>query len=250
MAPACAFPFPTPGLPVRPVHPFSIGTMGGLRLPVAPLFGLRFLRPPIPWRRRSFFVCCLATSRGHSTLVPAGQELFDGSPYPFLFQPWKQSGSPRFLGSLHFRSATLLDPGRAFLPGLFSSSVRPPIRRRRRPLRLTRFRGSLTWLPGSLSTLPRLRYLRRARLASGWWPAFTGWAFFTHKAPLESFRSAMSTHVIPSSFSRLILARYRCVLRDREWWRCSGGSTTPAVWLHAQTVPVVLRPSQIPREAS
>ena len=28
-----------------------------------------------------------------------------------------QSGSPRFLGSLHFRSATLLDPGRASLPG-------------------------------------------------------------------------------------------------------------------------------------
>ena len=90
---------------------------------------------------------------------------------------------------------------------LFGSSVQPPIRQLRRPLRPTRFRGSLTRLPGSLSTLPRLRYLRRARLASGWWPAFTGWAFFTHKAPLESFRFNMSTHVIPSSFSRLILAR-------------------------------------------
>ena len=92
--------------------------MGGLRLPVAPLFGLRFLRPPIPWRCRSFLrVLSDSTSRSHSTLVSAGQELFDGSPFPFLFQPWKQSGSPRFLGSLHFRSATLLDPGRASLPG-------------------------------------------------------------------------------------------------------------------------------------
>ena len=45
----------------------------------------------------------------------------------------------------------------------------------RRPNRFASFRGSVTQLPQSLSTLRGLRYRRaRARLASGWWPTFAG----------------------------------------------------------------------------
>ncbi len=154
-----------------------------------------------------FFVCCLirppAVTRHRS---PQARSCSTGPLNPFLFNHGNNRDLPGSWGaSISGLPRSSTPEGRSCL-AYSGSSVQPPIRRRR-PLQLTRFRGCLTRLPGSLSTLPRLRYLRRARLASGWWPAFTGWAFFTHKAPLVSFRFNLSTHVIPSSFSRLILAR-------------------------------------------
>ena len=117
------------------------------------------------------------------------------------------SGSPRFLGSHTYRSAPLLDPGRASLPGLLSAvPFCPRFNNHEGPFDLPRFRGSLTRLSGSLSTLPRLRYLRRARLASGWWPTSFRVGLVTHMAPLKGFRSILSSQGITSPFPRLRLA--------------------------------------------
>ena len=125
------------------------------------------------------------------------------------------SGSPRFLGSHTYRSAPLLDPGRASLPGLLSAvPFCPRFNNHEGPFDLPRFRGSLTRLSGSLSTLPRLRYLRRARLASGWWPTSFRVGLVTHMAPLKGFRSVMSSHGITSSFPRFTLAP--CLSGERK----------------------------------
>jgi hypothetical protein len=71
--------------------------------------------------------------------------------------------------------AALSDPGEISMPGHNGISILPvPSLRRRLPRRRS-FRGSITRLARSLSTLrgagcPALH----ARLASGWWPAFAG----------------------------------------------------------------------------
>ena len=210
-APSCDFPFPTPRLPVRPVHRLSNGTMGVLRLPkillqpvvasrsdttaVSIVFVLSPLRPPAVTRHPS------PRAGSCSTGLP---------PVPLTVET---SGSPRFLGSHTYRSAPLLDPGRASLPGLLSAvPFCPRFNNHEGPFDLPRFRGSLTRLSGSLSTLPPLRYLRRARLASGWWPTSFRVGLVTHMAPLKGFRSILSSQGITSPFPRLRLAPCLCGL--------------------------------------
>ena len=163
-------------------------------------------------------VLSATTSRGHSTSIPAGQELFNGAPLPC--PTVETSGSPRFLGSHNCRSASLLDPGRASLPGLLTAvPCCPRFDNHEGPFDHPRFRGSLTRLSDSLSTLPRLRYLRRARLASGWWPTSFRVGLLSHMAPLKGFRSFLSSQGITSSFPRLLLAPCLCGEYFLPIWR-------------------------------
>jgi hypothetical protein len=64
-----------------------------------------------------------------------------------------------------------------------ASRVLPSQVRPRRPQRSSKFRGSITRLQCSLSTLPDSAFPTLARLASGGWQALTGW----DSNPLDSF---------------------------------------------------------------
>ena len=65
------------------------------------------------------------------------------------------TGSLTFLGNLSCAFALLSDPGRPSVPGLYGTPTRPPLRPRRGRLHCY-FRGSITRLQHSLSTLRRM----------------------------------------------------------------------------------------------
>jgi hypothetical protein len=109
------------------------------------------------------------------------------------------SGSPLFPG-IPCASALLSDPDGTSTAGLtrlrrrvsiptlsvarwvpisslarYAASVLPPLIRRRRLPQQTSFRGSITQLLHSLSTLRAAVTDDYARLTCSWWPAFTAW---------------------------------------------------------------------------
>ena len=102
-------------------------------------------------------------------------------------------------------SAPLSDPGRMPTSRHNDVFVLPSRVGRRRLQHTVMFRGSITRLLHSLSTLPRLRYLRRARLVSGWWLTFTRWDSNPQDSG-ERFQTPDSL-LESSSFPRLIMAR-------------------------------------------
>jgi len=95
----------------------------------------------------------------------------------------EQRGSPRFLESPLVPLPCSRDPGRAPLPCHCSKTVLSPQVRPRRPQQSCNFRGSVTQLQYSLSTLPDSDFPTLARLASGGWQTLSGW----DSNPLDSF---------------------------------------------------------------
>jgi hypothetical protein len=95
------------------------GTIKTLRLPVAHLAALRFLRLAIP-RIHSL------VSLPHGRVHRRGLELITRYPQPGLFE--ETTGSPKFLGNPHVPFAMFpSDSGRTLAPDHFSASAWPPV---------------------------------------------------------------------------------------------------------------------------
>ena len=127
---------------------------------------------------------------------------------------WSSSGLP---GSWRVPPVPLpcsRNPGRASLPCLSSKSVLPPQVRPRRPQQSCNFRGSVTRLQYSLSTLPDSAFPTLARLPSGGWQALTGW----DSNPLDSFGEFQARVHLPL-FQRPRL-RLRHLLLTDYWLLC------------------------------
>ena len=123
--------------------------MGALRLLVALVAALRCLRLAIPCRHPTVRSCASSDALPHRPgLWCAG--------VPPALPSWRQRDLP---GSWATRStfALLSDPGRAGVPSRFGTPVLSPLYRRRRPQQEVSFRGSITRLLRSLSTLRRRR---------------------------------------------------------------------------------------------
>ena len=89
--------------------------------------------------------------------------------------PVEQYGSPRFLGSPLVPLPRSRTPAAPVLLCHYRNQVLSPHTKQRRPQRSTNFRGSITRLQHSLSTLPASDFPTLARLASGGWQTLTGW---------------------------------------------------------------------------
>jgi len=127
---------------------------------------------------------------------------------------WSSSGLP---GSWRVPPVPLpcsRDPGRAPLPCLSSKAVLPPQVKPRRPQQSCNFRGSVTRLQYSLSTLPDSAFPTLARLPSGGWQALTGW----DSNPLDSFGEFQARVHLPL-FQRPRL-RLRHLLLTDYWLLC------------------------------
>ena len=121
--------------------------MRALRLLVALVAALRCLRLAIPCRHPTVRSCASSDALPHRPgLCYAG--------VPPALPSWSQRDLP---GSWATRStfALLSDPGRAGVPSRFGTPVLSPLYRRRRPQQEITFRGSITRLLRSLSTLRR-----------------------------------------------------------------------------------------------
>lgn len=161
--------------------------MGALRLLVALLAALRCLRLAIPCQHPLFRSGAIAGALPHRPgLCCAG--------VPPALLSWSQRALP---GSWATRSASALlsDPGRAVLPSLFGTPVLPPLTQRRRPQRSYFFRGSITRLLRSLSTLrprgrPHQRRKTRFRLPATLYRV----GLVTHRAATRGF---LRSHIFP-----------------------------------------------------
>ena len=140
----------------------SIATMGALRLP-----------PPIS---RAFALnsaldtsVCPASFADNGPDRPSSLDL--GNPVWSLPGVVRGDGRPSQLPwRPHRRSALLSDPGGTLVPDRCGTSVLPPLSQTRRLPRSTLFRGSITRLHGSLSTLEGgpLRPPTKTRFVGGW----------------------------------------------------------------------------------
>jgi len=95
------------------------------------------------------------------------------------------AGSPRFLGNpLVLPPCSRTPPGRT-RQAVCGACARPGLVQRSGLPGGCRSRGSIARHRHSLSTLPRSDCSRRARLASGGWPASAGWDSLTHRVALK-----------------------------------------------------------------
>ena len=181
-----------------------------LRLPPAfpphfVAFAWRYHQPP------SFFVSPVQLQRGKIQNRPG---CFGLSPWSPLNQIpwWSSTGLPGSWGVLSCLCPAL--GPRPRLPCYAITAIRccPRYAKQRRPQHSTDFRGSITRLQHSLSTLPASDFPTLARLASGGWQTLTGW----DSNPLDSTANFMyGGSPILSQRSRLCLAPsafLRCVL--------------------------------------
>ena len=151
---------------------FSIATMQRLRLPSF----ISVARSPSPAdtlgvRAFSFSSACTTNAKDKDFGKPV-------SPVPVLAQG---NGRPSHLpGKPQCCSATLSDPGRTFVPDrtpsrlLLGTPVLSPLLETRRLHQSMNFRGSITRLYNSLSTLRAGISTDDARLASGGWSGLPG----------------------------------------------------------------------------
>lgn len=162
------FPRPTPAGDGSPASPVLRAHYDCLP-PVRPRFGS--LRADVTCHSTVASLPCAA----HGAAPRAGWLWSAGSTpsvRPFLGgddRPSQVPGQPRCA------SALLSDPAGARCQAIAASSPGPGCSDDPAPRVFVRFRGSITRHRHSLSTLPRSGCPRRARLASGWWPASTGW---------------------------------------------------------------------------
>jgi hypothetical protein len=112
--------------------------------------------------------------------------------------PVEHFGSPRFLGSPLVPLPRSPTPAAPPAPCHLGAEVSPPQVRPRRPQHSCNFRGSITRLRYSLSTLPASAFPTLARLASGGWQTLTGW----DSNPLGSFSEFQVWHSLPYLFQR------------------------------------------------
>jgi len=137
--------------------------------------------------------------------IRTGPDVSGSSPWPSLSHRFsvEQYGPPRFLGSPLVPLPCSRTPAAPALLCHYRNQVLPPHTENRRPQHSTDFRGSITRLQHSLSTLPDSDFPTLARLASGGWQALTGWDL----NPLDSKANFMyGGYSILSQRSRLGLA--------------------------------------------
>lgn len=177
------------------------GTMTVLRLPPAlpPRFvasARQYHQPP------PLFVSPVGLQKGQ---ILTGPDVSGSSPWPPLRHRFlvEQYGPPRFLGSPLVPLPRSRTPAAPALRCHSRNQVLPPYTERRRPQHSTDFRGSITRLQHSLSTLPDSAFPTLARLASGGWQTLSGWDL----NPLDSKANFMyGGYSILSQRSRLGLA--------------------------------------------
>ena len=137
--------------------------------------------------------------------IRTGPDVSGSSPWPPLSHRFsvEQYGPPRFLGSPLVPLPCSRTPAAPALLCHYRNQVLPPHTENRRPQHSTDFRGSITRLQHSLSTLPDSDFPTLARLASGGWQALAGWDL----NPLDSKANFMyGGYPILSQRSRLGLA--------------------------------------------
>lgn len=187
-------PFPPRGPSGR--FPRFIGTTKALRLPTAPPASLRCLRSAVPWWRPSF-----ALAGGGMPCAREPGPLIAGGPSGTI--PRRQWGLP---GSWMnpFVFAPLSDPGGISAPSLCGASMLPRTSSSVPAPPMAAFRGSITRLARSLSTLRRAGHPTATQdsLPAGGWPLPGGTP--TRWVQSERFRDA---YFITSPFPRLILAQ-------------------------------------------
>ena len=152
MPPSCFR--PTPHDSARPsLHRVPAGPVpllpryyDALRLPTVHSAALRFLRLAVPRGRLRF------APAGHKRQPPAGQAIFMARLRPYLHV--ETAGPPTFLGN-PLCLCPALRPRRDQRTRPFGTSARPPLIPRRGLLHWN-FRGSITRLRHSLSTLRRM----------------------------------------------------------------------------------------------
>ena len=127
------------------------GTIRTLRLPAIPPAALRF--PSFGGTTVARSLCSLRCGVRHRGPGDAASR----AGYPLPASPVEMTGPLTFLGNLTCALALLFDPGRTHASGRYNASARPPLRPRRR-LPHGYFRGSITRLRHSLSTLRRMGY--------------------------------------------------------------------------------------------
>ena len=162
---------------------------------------LRCLRSAVP-PASPLFVSPVGLQRGP---ILTGLDVSGSSPWPPLRHRFlvEQYGPPRFLGSPLVPLPRSRTPAAPALRCHCRNQVLPPHTERRRPQHSTDFRGSITRLQHSLSTLPASAFPTLARLASGGWQALSGWDL----NPLDSIANFMyGGYSILSQRSRLGLA--------------------------------------------
>ena len=187
-------PFPPRGPSGR--FPRFLGTTKALRLPTAPPTSLRCLRSAVPWWRPSF-----ALAGGGTPSAREPGPLIAGGPSGTI--PRRQWGLP---GSWMnpFVFAPLSDPGGISAPSLCGASMLPRTSSSVPAPPMAAFRGSITRLARSLSTLRRAGHPTATQdsLPAGGWPLPGGTS--TRWVQSERFRDG---YFITSPFPRLILAQ-------------------------------------------
>jgi hypothetical protein len=133
-----------------PGHGFSCfnGTIGALRLPAVHPAALRFLRLAVPALQARFVpigVACDAEGQGFSLTRPG---------YPYPASHWRRQGLPRSWGTPTVPLPCSSTPAGPSASGQYDATARPPLEPRR-GLPQGDFRGSITRLRHSLSTLRR-----------------------------------------------------------------------------------------------
>jgi hypothetical protein len=128
------------------VFPRFFGTIRALRLPAAPLAALRCLRLAIPREHSARFVSpaateCRATGLGLVTRYPTRDVL-----------PWRRQDFPSSWGTPIPVCPCSRTPAGRYAPDQNRTLAWPPLQGRRRRRQIQDFRGSIAWLPGSLST--------------------------------------------------------------------------------------------------
>ncbi len=167
---------------------------------------------------------------------------------PNQFVWWSSTGLPGSWGVLSCLCPAHRPRPRPLCHAIYAKPVLPPLQGRRRPQHLTSFRGSITRLQHSLSTLPASDFPTLARLASGGWQTLTGW----DSNPLDSkseFQVWWLSHTIPTlqawpgATLRLVPCAYACayafsspsmVAKKARFWR-SFSSCSPAASTFALT---------------
>ena len=142
-------PLPSAGS-ARVAFPGFNGTIRALRLPAARPAALRCLRLAVPAFARSL----RSHQRGVRRRGPGVFALRSGCPFRIQVET---TGPPAFLGNPNCALALLSDPGGTATPSHYDVPARPPRCPRRRFPQLV-FRGSITRLRHSLSTLRSVGY--------------------------------------------------------------------------------------------
>ena len=130
----------------RIAFPRFVGNIRALRLPAARSAALRCLRLAVPRERSAVFVSPAATER-----QAAGLELVTRYPPPGIL-PWRRQELPSSWGAPIPGCPCSQTPAGRNDPDHNRPLAWPPLEERRRRRRETDFRGSIAWLPGSLST--------------------------------------------------------------------------------------------------